>query len=488
MDCKDESEGEGLCQFEGRLIKCETLRDKLLLGELKSRATQASKGEMSIKGPSDSELSLFISKSYVSDDVPASRILASLLLLYTEDGGRKFFELPLSAEDKSRLLSLAVTKKLLTTANLKELRSFIYINKPSISDKLAFELTKTDDDFPATPFLFERLSASDTSLSTRALKTYSEMCQPEECKEFFDSILESLVTCERSFDNAGCDFERFRSLPLSAQQFLGRSQIRILQKSVGHNGPLENKLSEPALSKYVIRSLARVDYSSFRSVELLDMFSSALEKLVSLRSQAIFNDLLNPTTVDMFVSLAAHDSKSKNLVSKLFSDRAEYLIRSEKENEARYYLEKSFDVSGEPLESRDRLIKRDLLSSDPEKTAEALALKKKHRRPISLSKVLPPTITLLSLFGAAVLAHGLFKKEPLSTPKPRRPEDYNSKLDLARKQGLLESFNLTPEANLAELEATYRRLAKQYHPDLHKGSSEKFVQINENYRLLKKLM
>lgn len=48
-------------------------------------------------------------------------------------------------------------------------------------------------------------------------------------------------------------------------------------------------------------------------------------------------------------------------------------------------------------------------------------------------------------------------------------------------------LGLTPEAQLEEIKASYRRLARLYHPDVNPGSPEaqaKFVQLNQAYQVI----
>jgi tetratricopeptide (TPR) repeat protein len=50
-------------------------------------------------------------------------------------------------------------------------------------------------------------------------------------------------------------------------------------------------------------------------------------------------------------------------------------------------------------------------------------------------------------------------------------------------------LGLTPEAKLEDIKASYRRLARLYHPDVNPGSTEaqaKFVQLNQAYQLVLK--
>jgi hypothetical protein len=57
-------------------------------------------------------------------------------------------------------------------------------------------------------------------------------------------------------------------------------------------------------------------------------------------------------------------------------------------------------------------------------------------------------------------------------------------MDLANCYRLL---GLTYGASLAEVKASYRRLARRYHPDVNAGdrlTQEKFIQLTEAYKLL----
>lgn len=56
-------------------------------------------------------------------------------------------------------------------------------------------------------------------------------------------------------------------------------------------------------------------------------------------------------------------------------------------------------------------------------------------------------------------------------------------------------LGLTPEASLADIKASYRRLARQYHPDAYSGDArlakqaqEKFMQLTDAYQLLLKVV
>ena len=57
-------------------------------------------------------------------------------------------------------------------------------------------------------------------------------------------------------------------------------------------------------------------------------------------------------------------------------------------------------------------------------------------------------------------------------------------MDIAACYRLLE---LNSSASLAEVKASYRRLARQYHPDVHPGdrqAQDKFIQLTEAYQIL----
>lgn len=60
-------------------------------------------------------------------------------------------------------------------------------------------------------------------------------------------------------------------------------------------------------------------------------------------------------------------------------------------------------------------------------------------------------------------------------------------MDIADCYRLLQ---LTSRANIEDLKASYRRLARQWHPDTNPGDQlahEKFIQVTEAYKTLQKL-
>ncbi|NJN37566.1 MAG: DnaJ domain-containing protein [Acaryochloridaceae cyanobacterium CSU_3_4] len=61
-------------------------------------------------------------------------------------------------------------------------------------------------------------------------------------------------------------------------------------------------------------------------------------------------------------------------------------------------------------------------------------------------------------------------------------------MDIADCYRLLQ---LTSRANIDDLKASYRRLARQWHPDINPGDElahEKFIQVTEAYKILQKLV
>ena len=53
---------------------------------------------------------------------------------------------------------------------------------------------------------------------------------------------------------------------------------------------------------------------------------------------------------------------------------------------------------------------------------------------------------------------------------------------MAEKKNYYEILGVSKDASEDEIKAAYRKLAKQYHPDLHPGdaqAAEKFKEINE---------
>lgn len=52
----------------------------------------------------------------------------------------------------------------------------------------------------------------------------------------------------------------------------------------------------------------------------------------------------------------------------------------------------------------------------------------------------------------------------------------------------IDSLELCSKSSLADLKRNYRELSKKYHPDMQEGSEEKFIELNESYKIVKKYM
>ncbi len=52
-------------------------------------------------------------------------------------------------------------------------------------------------------------------------------------------------------------------------------------------------------------------------------------------------------------------------------------------------------------------------------------------------------------------------------------------------QKALEILEILPPVTYREIKESYKRLSKKYHPDLSQQESEKFLEINGAYKLLK---
>ncbi len=52
----------------------------------------------------------------------------------------------------------------------------------------------------------------------------------------------------------------------------------------------------------------------------------------------------------------------------------------------------------------------------------------------------------------------------------------------------IDSLELCSKSSLVDLKRNYRELSKQYHPDMEEGSEEKFIELNEAYKMVKKYM
>jgi len=499
FDCPTCSRADkpGLCQKDLKLVDCSTLRDRLLVTRLKAVASKDAFKEDHRELPKLKELTAFITAPSQSEALPNSKIIASLLILYGERGAQHFFEVPISVDDKSSLLITAIEKGLLKEKVLGYLREFIFEFSPTISHELAVKFAQTEKDFPANPFLLSRLTASDAARAQTTLQVYEKTCSKAACSDFFKDLRERLAKCATNLSDTGCSAKSFEDLPLAAQNFLGRSQAHMLKAGLGPKGKALEGLAEPARSKKTLMLLSRLNYQDHRSVELIELHNRALRKLLSLRSPAVLEDLLDAELldadiVDMMTAFGTNDTIASGLVSQLFTDRAEYLMLLDRKEEARFYLEKSFEVSGRRIESRDKLVKQELLYSGADARAGLLEVLKKNpkdARSVSLSNFLLPLIFIGSIITAGFLAKNLFfKKKPPPRKRRMRASEYKLKLDQARRAVLLEKFGLSRKAEMGELEAAYRKMAKQHHPDSSGGSNDKFVEINNHYRELKKIM
>lgn len=58
-------------------------------------------------------------------------------------------------------------------------------------------------------------------------------------------------------------------------------------------------------------------------------------------------------------------------------------------------------------------------------------------------------------------------------------EDFEKAIDI---------LELCSKSSLVDLKRNYRELSKKYHPDMEEGSEEKFMELNESYKIVKKYM
>ena len=47
-----------------------------------------------------------------------------------------------------------------------------------------------------------------------------------------------------------------------------------------------------------------------------------------------------------------------------------------------------------------------------------------------------------------------------------------------------QTLNLSEAASESEIKKAFHMMAKKYHPDTHKGTEEKFKEVNEAYQVL----
>lgn len=447
---------------------------------------QSVRGKFNPEHPSPSELRTLLLNTTQRGTIAE---LALNLLLRTDAGRRALIQ---DAYVFASRYSLELSRAVSVDAEQKEVwRTFWNLPSQegvSIAKELRAKILAYSPNLSAQD-LFVDLSILPSAEDVRDLELYEQTLEgrrPELAVEI-RKVREHLQRCENGrtdgSDDTGC---KAADLSEPASRFINRVRIQWLIHSTE-----TGVISMPDF----IDRLNHLSFEKSRTPALHETLIKAIE--FANQHSEIANKIASPEYFPMFRIFSANDRVLGTRWVGLLTKQADEFFRAGKFDESLSLLEESFKAMAEPVEARIAFLNTIVYS---EAWRERPDIRTRFREVVRRGVPARPWYELSTekLVGVFSILSGLtfvwmmyyyVDRQRKATAERAALEAEMTALSEREEIRVLRAFfDIRSEDGEAELTKSYRRKAKETHPDLYGGQTEKFQEVQDKYQRAKELL